>query len=203
MNNYEKKRIYFRGWLAGRGYHRALQAYEFAAEYHQGLRKDDITPEYQHQTEIAMHVALLPDLIFPEDTIITAILHDTVEDTNVSRHDVASKFGEVVADATWRVTKVEANGDKRDEDQLYIDMAANAISSIVKPADRKNNQGTMGEVYTPEKMMAQVEFTETRILPMIKVARKAFPQQMAAYQLLQNELTTQNRMVRAILNNSR
>ena len=199
MNEFEKQTVFMRGWLQGRGYHTALAAMEFARLHHTGTRKDGLTPEFQHQTEIAMHASVLPGLIFPEETIATCFLHDTVEDTPGSRHEIAQRFGERVADSTWRVTKVDANGDKRDEDRLYDDMADCPIASIVKGLDRRHNQRTMGGVFAPEKMLDYVEFTDVRILPMMKKARVNFPQQYAAYQIIKGELTTQARLVRSLV----
>lgn len=198
MNEFQKQTVFLRGWLNGRGYYNAIAAMEFARQHHTGTRKDGCTPEFQHQTEIAMHISVLPGLLFPEETIATAFLHDTVEDTPVSRHEIASRFGEQVADATWRVTKVDENGDKRDEDALFAEMALCPIASIVKPADRIHNQRTMGGVFTQEKMISYIDFTRARILPMMKQARVNFPQQYQAYQLLRHALTTQARIVSSL-----
>lgn len=198
MNEFEKQTVFLRGWLNGRGYYNAIAAMEFARQHHTGVRKDNYTPEFQHQTEIAMHISVLPCLLFPEETIATAFLHDTVEDTAVSRHEIASRFGEQVADATWRVTKVDENGEKRDEDALFAEMAQCPIASIVKPADRVHNQRTMGGVFTQDKMISYIDFTRARILPMMKEARVKFPQQYPSYQLLRHALTTQARIVSSL-----
>tara|TARA_B100000929_G_scaffold33562_4_gene24319 strand:- start:7452 stop:8066 length:615 start_codon:yes stop_codon:yes gene_type:complete len=198
MNEFQKQTVFLRGWLNGRGYYNAIAAMEFARQHHTGTRKDGCTPEFQHQTEIAMHISVLPGLLFPEETIATAFLHDTVEDTPVSRHEIASRFGEQVADATWRVTKVDEHGEKRDEDALFAEMELCPIASIVKPADRIHNQRTMGGVFTQEKMISYIDFTRARILPMMKQARVNFPQQYPAYQLLRHALTTQARIVSSL-----
>ena len=63
MNEFQKQTVFLRGWLQGRGYNIALEAMEFARQYHQGTRKDNVTPEFAHQTEIAMHASVLPGLI--------------------------------------------------------------------------------------------------------------------------------------------
>ena len=198
MNEFQKQTVFLRGWLQGRGYNVALEAMEFARQHHQGTRKDNVTPEVAHQTESAIHISTLPGLIFPEATIAVAFLHDTIEDTPVSRHEVAGRFGEQIADATWRMTKIDENGDKRDEDMLYQAMAACPIASIGKPVDRLMNQHTMGGVFNQKKMLSYVDFTDERIIPMMKVARRNFPAQYAAYQNIKLGLTTQARLVRSL-----
>lgn len=199
MNEFQKQTVFLRGWLNGRGYHVALAAMEFARQHHTGVRKDLVTPEFQHQTEIALHASVLPGLLFPEETIATAFLHDTIEDTAVSRHEIAQRFGERIADATWRMTKLDENGDKRDEDALFAAMAECPIASVGKGLDRCHNQRTMGGVFSESKMLDYIAFTENRILPMLKQSRANFPEQYAATQLIKNVLTTQARLVTSLI----
>lgn len=199
MNEFQKQTVFLRGWLNGRGYNTALAAMEFARQYHTGVRKDGCTPEFQHQTEIALHASVLPGLIFPEETITVAFLHDTIEDTPVSRHEIAQRFGERNADATWRMTKLDENGDKRDPQGLFDAMAECPIASAAKGLDRCHNQRTMGGVFSNNKMLGYVDETETYILPMLKKARVNFPEQYAAYQLIKNTLTTQMRLVSSLI----
>ena len=202
MNEFQKQTVFLRGWLNGRGYTTALAAMEFARQHHTGVRKDGCTPEFQHQTEIALHASVLPGLMFPEETIATAFLHDTVEDTPVSRHEISHRFGEMISGATWRMTKIDEAGDKRDPKMLFEDMATCPIASLSKGLDRAHNQRTMGGVFAPGKMISYVEETEEYILPMLKKARVNFPQQYAAYQLIKNTLTTQVRIVRSLIETS-
>lgn len=76
-------------------------------------------------------------------------------------------------------------------------MANEPIGSIVKPADRSHNQKTMGGVFTPEKQISYVDFTDERIIPMMHEARQNFPEQYAAYMLLQDKLESQAALVRS------
>jgi len=86
---------------------------------------------------------------------------------------------------------------ERDEDELFAAMANEPIGSIVKPADRSHNQKTMGGVFTADKQISYVQFTDDYIIPMINQARKNFPQQYQAYMLLQDKLESQAALVRA------
>lgn len=193
-----RKIVFLRGWLHGRGYDKALMALEYARQKHTGTRKDGQTPEFQHQVEIALHLSVLPGLMHPEETIATGILHDTVEDTPTTIREIEHLFGEMVAAATDRMTKLDEAGEKRDEDALFAAMAQCPIASLGKPTDRAHNQRTMGGVFTLEKMVSYVDFTDQRIIPMMKQARQLFPQQYPAYMLLKTELTSQARLVRTM-----
>ena len=67
MTKYEKLFISLRYWLHGRNYMKAAEALHFAACYHQGLRKDGATPEFEHQLTITHYLRTLENnLMFPE-----------------------------------------------------------------------------------------------------------------------------------------
>lgn len=200
-DRFAKTTAALRYWLLGQGYYRALDALEYGRELHTGLRKDGRTPEFQHQVDIANYVRCLPNLIHPEDSIVTAILHDTGEDKSrqVSLNQLIDRFGPTAGNAIVRVTK-KTHETVRDEDELYADMEQCPIASIIKGADRMHNQGSMPGVFEAQKMERTMLFTEERILPMLKNARRRFPQQEAAYELIKVSLVTQNAMVRAMSN---
>jgi hypothetical protein len=72
------------------------------------------------------------------------------------------------------------------------------VATVVKGSDRINNQSTMVGVFTPKKQMEYVRECEEHILPMLKSARRKFPDQEPAYENMKLVLTTQIAMVRAI-----
>jgi len=194
-----------RGHLRGAGYTMALEALEYARAFHCNHRKDG-SPEFEHQVSMAFHALDLPDLIHPEETIATIFLHDTVEDYG-QHHEavILRRFGVLVHGAVMSVTKkipVFVDGHKvhvieRDEDELFEAMWSNAIGSIVKGIDRSHNQKTMGGVFTQAKQVSYVDFTEQRIIPMMKRARHVFVQQYRAYLLIQDKLESQAALVRS------
>ena len=89
MNTHAKQLAALRYWLQGREYYRALRVLDWAEPYHGGLRKDNVTPTFNHQTEITLFISRLPGLLHREDTIITGIIHDMFEATDQCRmaHD--------------------------------------------------------------------------------------------------------------------
>lgn len=199
-----KKLSVLRQLLIGRGYNRALRALEFARSYHTGMRKDGVTHEFDHQLSIALYVVTLPDLIHREATIAAVLLHDISEDYAVSRLEIANLFlagsGEFsiqVADAVEKVTK-KYRGHVKDEDALFEEMAEDPIASIVKPADRSHNMQTMVGVFGLEKQIGYIDFAERRILPMMKIARRRFPEQTMAYENMKHVIKGQIELIRAI-----
>jgi (p)ppGpp synthase/HD superfamily hydrolase len=202
---YERRLSALRGHLRGAGFTMALEALEYARGYHCHRRKDG-QHEFSHQVAIAFHVLDLPGLLFPEETIATVMLHDTVEDYG-QHHEavILNRFGARVHSGVMSVTKkipvfvdgVKVHVIERDEAELFAAMSGEPIGSIVKPADRGHNQKTMGGAFTQEKQVSYVDFTDELIIPMMKRARHLFPQQYRAYMLLQDKLESQAALVRS------
>lgn len=169
----------------------ALEAMEYASHYHTGMRKDGKTPEFHHQVSIALFLRTLEKgLLFPQETIAAAILHDVVEDYNVSTSEIKLKFGDAVANAVNALSK-SADGFKKAEGDYYHIIGTNPIASVVKGADRINNVQTMPGVFSKEKQRSYVAESKNLILPMLKVARRKFPAQEAVYENIKHMLVSQ------------
>lgn len=191
---YEKLGVSLRYFLLGRGYYEAARALEFGAKYHTGTRKDGITPEFQHQIEICHYVrTLLPSLQYPEETLIAAILHDTDEDYPECRHELQREFTERTVTSVLLLNK-----HGKTKDHYFNTIAEDPIASIVKGADRTHNLQSMIGVFTAEKQIKYVEEVETYFLPMLKNARRKFPQQEPAYENVKHLLNTQIELIREL-----
>ena len=196
MTKFQKKLLTLRQQLVGARYHHALAALEFAHRFHTGLRKDGVTPEFQHQIEIALFALTLPDLMYREEVIATILLHDVREDYNVTAAEIRDlffqdpEFAARVDRAVENMTK-EFRGVKKDEQALFDAMAQDPIASIAKGCDRIHNIGSMLGVFTTEKQKKYVQEVHDLFLPMLKKARRLFPHQVNAYELLKFTLNMQ------------
>lgn len=191
MNSHDRQTIALRYWFLGAGFYRAADALEYAAGWHTGTRKDGVTPELSHQVQITSHVrTLLPHLRYKEEALCVALLHDVREDYHVEDAVIRERYGDLVADGVDTMTK-EFRGVRRDDVTLFQRMAENPISSVIKPADRTHNQHTMVGVFSQEKVAEYVAETRELFIPMIKTARRAFPDQEPAYENLKLMLNTQ------------
>lgn len=196
---YKKSRIALRYWLHGRGYDQALVAMEFAEQYHQGVRKDGITPESSHQVAIVSFLrTLIPHMRSPEDTLVAAFLHDVREDYDVDDATIRSNFGSAVADAVEALTKVY-RGIRKQPEEVFAAIAADPIASVVKPADRAHNMSTMLGAFTDRGVAHYIEETNELVLPALKDAKRRFPSQEPIYENLKFVLTTQVAMAQAFL----
>jgi (p)ppGpp synthase/HD superfamily hydrolase len=201
--DFQKTRIALRYWLQGAGWHDALVAMDAAERVHLGFRKDGVTPEFAHQVSIAQFVrTLTPSLIHPEATMAAVFLHDVPEDYGIHAEELTRTFrSRDVAAAT--LPAVEAltktfRGRKRPEAEVFAAIARDPVASIVKPADRIDNQGSMIGVFTIEKQKSYIAETEGLILPALKEAKRRFPQQEMAYENLKGMLRSQIALLGAV-----
>lgn len=202
MDRYVKQRIAIRYWLAGAGFNTALEAMTFAEGFHQGTRKDGVTPEFAHQVAIAGYVrTLAPHLEFPEDTLTAVFLHDVREDYHISDVEIVTRFGARVAEAVDAMTK-EFAGRRRDPRSVFDAIAASPVASVAKGADRINNQSSMVGVFSRDKMASYVAETREFFFPMLKEARRMFPRQEAAYENIKLVLENQVALVDELLGTS-
>lgn len=198
VDRHIKQRAFLRGWLVGQGMFKAIAALEMMESYSTGLRKDGVTPESNHPLSVAQFlVTLHTSLIHVEDTITVALLHDICEDYDIDFDIIEAKFGRQVRDAVHALTKVY-RGVKRAPAEVAQAQAENPIASVVKGSDRVHNQSTSVGVFGPAKMRDYVAETRRDILPMLRKARKRFPEQYGVYLNIQLTLESQNEFMLAL-----
>ncbi len=194
----KKEIVSIRYWLLGKEFYTALRAMEFAMRYHTGKRKDGVTPEFSHQIKIVHYIrTLMPHLIDPETTLIVIFLHDLIEDYGIARDTLKRMFGEKASHAVWLLSK-SFKGGKKELLHYFDEMADFSVASIGKGCDRIHNNQTMSGVFTVEKQMEYIEETEEYIFPMLKKARRKFPEQEGAYENIKQVLRSQIELIKII-----
>lgn len=187
---FQKDLSFLRSWLLGKEFYTALKAMEFAYSYHSGYRKDQVTPEFHHQVQIALNArTLCYTLLRPEDTFTVIFLHDVPEDFDVEFEILANKFGDFVTSATRKVTK-KYKGAQKPYESYFEEMTHCPVASLVKGLDRCHNVWTMAGVFSQEKIKSYANEIDDYFLPMLKEARKAFPEQEMAYHNVAHQLRT-------------
>lgn len=203
LDRHSKQFISMRYWLLGAAkenpsYFVALEAMEYAAGFHDGLRKDDVTPEFNHQLSIAHYIrTLLPSLRHPIESLATVFLHDVCEDYDVGFDEIESRFGPVIGRSTRLMTK-KHRGIVKPRELYFSEMAEDPIASVDKGGDRIHNIQTMKDAnWTFEKQKSYVEEVRADFLPMLKRARRNFPDQELAYENIKHVLTSQVQLIEA------
>ncbi len=134
---------------------RIERAYEFAKKKHHGQTRASGEPYYTHPMEVA---EILAGMRMDPDTIITAILHDTIEDTDATTEEITELFGHDVAtlvNGVSKLTRIESQTveGKQAENfrKLVLAMSEDIRVLIVKLADRLHNIRTLHHISKPEK----------------------------------------------------
>ena len=137
-------------------------AYVFGGQMHEGQKRHSGDPYFTHPIEVA---ALLTEQQLDDATIVTALLHDTVEDTRASYADVAERFGTEIAELVDGVTKLTnlqltSTETKQAENfrKLFMAMSKDLRVILVKLADRLHNMRTIRHM-KPEKQLKKARET--------------------------------------------
>lgn len=195
---FEKQLISLRYWLLGKEYYMAVEAMEFASHYHTGKRKDGVTPEFAHQVALCQFARSISSILLkPEETFAALFLHDVSEDYGVPIATLESKFGTDVSQAVWLLSK-KMDGLKKERAYYFEQIGQNPIASLGKGIDRIHNLQT-SHVFTPEGQERYADETEEFIIPMLKVARRKFPQQEMGYENIKLVLGNQVALIRRLL----
>lgn len=131
------------------------RACTFAREKHEGQTRSSGEPYYTHPMEVA---AVLAEMRMDTATVVTAILHDTLEDTSATYDEIKKLFGSEIAElvnGVSKLTKIEsqtAQGKQAENfRKLLLAMSEDIRVLIVKLADRLHNMRTLHHIAKPEK----------------------------------------------------
>jgi GTP pyrophosphokinase len=134
------------------------RAYVFAMKAHGAQKRASGDPYFSHPLEVA---AILTDLKVDEATIVAAMLHDTIEDTETTREDIDKGFGEEIGSLVDGLTKlskldfVTKHAHQAENfRKLLLAIADDARVLLVKLADRLHNMRTLQ--YVPEDKRARI-----------------------------------------------
>lgn len=131
------------------------RAYVFAMRAHGGQTRQSGDPYFTHPLSVA---AILADLRLDPVTIVAALLHDVVEDTDVTVDEIRENFGDEVAKLVDGVTKIskrelapDADGDAENFAKFILATCKDVRTLLVKLADRLHNMRTLHHIKKPEK----------------------------------------------------
>jgi len=138
------------------------EAYDYGGRMHEGQFRHSGEPYFTHPVAVA---ALLTEQRLDDATIITALLHDTIEDTRASYTEVELKFGKEVAelvDGVTKLTNIQLNSTETKQAEnfrkLFMAMSKDLRVILVKLADRLHNMRTI-RAMKPEKQAKKARET--------------------------------------------
>jgi RelA/SpoT family (p)ppGpp synthetase len=144
-------------------------AYEFGKEMHEGQTRHSGEPYFTHPIEVA---ALLAQQNLDDSTIVTALLHDVIEDTEATYKEVAKRFSVEIAqlvDGVTKLTNLELSSKdaKQAENvrKLLMAMAKDVRVILIKLGDRLHNMRTIKHM-RPEKQVQKAHETMDIFAPL-------------------------------------
>ena len=145
-------------------------AYNFILAKHQNQTRRTGEPYYHHLLEVAF---ILAKLQVGPSTITAGLLHDVVEDTDVTVEEIRHRWGDQVAKLVDSLTKIQrlklsrmqgADFEAEDHRKIFIGMAKDIRVIIIKLADRLHNMRTLAAL-SPERQIAISKETTEVFVP--------------------------------------
>jgi GTP pyrophosphokinase len=131
------------------------RAYVYAMRMHGSQKRASGDPYFSHPIEVA---GILTDMKLDGDTIATALLHDTIEDTAATLGDIDRIFGKNIGrlvDGVTKLTRLELQSDRTKDAENFrkfvLAMSEDIRVLLVKLADRTHNMRTLHFIKDPVK----------------------------------------------------
>ena len=131
------------------------KAFKYAVKAHENQKRASGDPYSNHPIAVA---SILSDLELDSATIVTGLLHDTIEDTHATYENIKKEFGQEIADLVEGVTKIsvfenQANSSSKAENfrKLILATSKDIRVLLVKLADRLHNMRTIDAISKIEK----------------------------------------------------
>lgn len=150
------------------------KAIKFAAKAHHGQMRPDGSPYIVHPVEV-MHILHFVGGITDRDILVSAVLHDTVEDCGVSKAQIKEEFGSEVRYIVGELTD-DMSLPKEERKRLQIEHAPHMSDAAkqVKMADKISNcMGCVETDWTLEKKQGYVDHAELVVNAGLRGVNKA------------------------------
>ncbi|OOW14123.1 RelA/SpoT family protein [Acinetobacter sp. MF4640] len=149
---------------------RVLAACDYADIAHDGITRKSGEPYILHPIAVS---CILAHMRLDAETLMAALLHDVIEDTDFSKEDIAEKFGKTVAELVDGVTKLSQSSDKEYNKAASFRKILQATLQdprviIIKLADRYHNMTTL-DALRPDKRARIAQETFDIFVPMARI----------------------------------
>jgi len=140
------------------------RAFKLCYASHKGIMRASGEPYYYHPVAVAKIVA--SEINIDDVSVVASLLHDTVEDTEVTLDDIEKKFGSTVSHLIDGVTKISGVFKSRNTKQaetfmkLLLSMAEDIRVVLIKFADRLHNMRTIQHMPREKQMQKATETME-------------------------------------------
>ena len=167
LHTFEQLKDIYQNYITNQSDRESIEdAYSFILEKHNGQLRKSGEPYYHHLIEVAY---ILANLQAGPATIVAGLLHDVVEDTDVTVEDIEKRWGSDVAKLVDSLTKIQRlklskieseDFEAEDHRKIFIGMAKDIRVIIIKLADRLHNMRTLGSLKEDRQIALSKETKE-------------------------------------------
>ena len=184
----DKMYTYLRGYATGAGMKETLKALTFARSRHEGQLRKSGDPYIVHPLTIACNALSLG--LRDDNLIAAALLHDVVEDCGVEIEALPVNYNvrRIVGLLTFHVCDNETKEEAKK--RYYNNIATNREATLIKLLDRCHNVSNMAGTFSQAKLEEYIEETETYVMPLIRKAKLAYPEDSDVLFVLKYHITS-------------
>lgn len=166
----QQLQIIIDAYLSASDVERVLVACDYADIAHDGITRKSGEPYILHPIAVS---CILAHMRLDAETLMAALLHDVIEDTDFNKDDIAEKFGRTVSELVDGVTKLSHSSDKEYNKAASFRKILQATLQdprviIIKLADRYHNMTTL-EALRPDKRARIAQETFDIFVPMARL----------------------------------
>ena len=166
----QQLKIIIDAYLSVSDVERVLLACDYADIAHDGITRKSGEPYILHPIAVS---SILAHMRLDTETLMAALLHDVIEDTDFNKDDISEKFGHTVAELVDGVTKLSHSSDKEYNKAASFRKILQATLQdprviIIKLADRYHNMTTL-ESLRPDKRRRIAQETFDIFVPMARI----------------------------------
>ena len=174
MFSAEKMYTYIRGYATGANMRETLKALAFSRKQHEGQLRRNGEPYIVHPLTMACNALSLG--IRDDEVIATILLHDVCEDCDVGLQELPVN-DRVRRSVELMTFQVMANETKEIARNRYYNMILqDRAATLTKLIDRCHNVSSMADTFSPEKLKSYIEETRQYVLPLLRQAKTAYPE---------------------------
>lgn len=192
LSNWEEIYLFLKGYAIAKEMRNTLIALSIATRLHENQKRKGGAPYIIHPLEVTSYLINLG--IDDDITCAAAILHDVVEDCDISDpyNELAEKYNlnKEIIDIVLLLTKPK---DYKENDptleKYYSKIKTNKKATIIKLSDRANNLSTI-DAFTKEKMIEYVNETKNLIFPICKYGKAYYPEFSNAITIIKYQMVS-------------
>ena len=181
-----KRMTYLRGLANGLKLYNTLKATNIAEKLHSGQFRKSGEPYVEHPMNVAL---LLADLQIIDDILLaSALLHDVIEDCNVTVQTLINEYG-VIEKVATNVQLLSQDKNMSNE-TFFSQIRTNPHCILIKLADRCHNVSTMMGVVSVDNMKKKYIETRDYIYPLYQYGKKFYPEYSSQLRLMKMQIET-------------